>query len=405
MSGGDLKVQVAVGDTGGGGGGSVGGGGGGGNADLCACLERLLGGQPGSQGAQQQKEIIKQGTINAHKDPSFMSIFRPLLALEGLKDMVRNSTLANTYLGAMGKVFEAAIDLLLLPFTPMLSGLLILMAKLLPTMMKISDFLSSAINSFVDWIKTLASDFKDIWNALKDPSKWFSTLPGAIVQGLKDLFKGIADPKTLIGGVAAVGGAAVIGQMGMGALGLGALGPLALGKSLLGKMFSGGAAGGAAGEAGVAGDAAAGAGGMGLLGMGALGIGGGLLAGGGAYGNIKKGVNPFNTMEMVGGGAMLGAAIGAPFAGVGAIPGAMLGGLGGGLAAGAIGLGQSFGLFGGSHNQQPGQGGNNTNTNSGTIVGTLNANITVNATDMKSINDVVNAVTNKAARSTMGPGQ
>jgi hypothetical protein len=332
-----------------------------------------------------------------------MSIFRPLLALEGLKDMVRNSTIANTYLGAMGKVFEAAIDLLLLPFTPMLSGMLILMAKLLPTMMKISDFLSSAINSFVDWIKTLASDFKDIWNALKDPSKWFTSLPGAIVQGLKDLFKGIADPKTLIGGVAAVGGAAVLGQMGMSAIGLGAIGPLALGGKLLSGMFTGGGAAGAAGEAGVAGEAVAGGAGLSMLGIGALGLGGGLLAGGGAYGNIKKGVNPFNTMEMVGGGAMLGAAIGAPFAGVGAIPGAMLGGLAGAGAAGVLGIGQQFGLFGGSHGQQQQPG--STNTNSGTIVGTLNANITVNATDMKSINDVVNAVTNKAARSTMGPGQ
>src|SRR6476659_10386849 len=56
------------------------------------------------------------GTSN----PSFMSIFKPLAALEaieqGIKFVVKNSSVANTYLGAMGKMFGAAMDLLLIPF-------------------------------------------------------------------------------------------------------------------------------------------------------------------------------------------------------------------------------------------------------------------------------------------------
>lgn len=397
---GDLKVQVAVGDAGGGGGSSVGGGGGS-NADLCACLERLLGGQPGSQGAQQQKEVFKQGMVNSYKDPSFMSIFRPLLALEGLTSMVRNSSIANTYLGAMGKVFSAAMDMLLLPFTPFLSGLLILMAKLLPTIMKISDFISSAMGSFVDWIKKLAGDFGKIWDALKDPSKWFTTLPGLIVQGIKDFFGGF-NLKNLAGGAAMVGGVAVGSQILAGMLGVPGIGGLSLGGKLLSKTWVGGtAADTAAGTAGTAG---------GLSMFGKLGVAGLGLAGMGLstqWAATHKGLG--NDLGSLGTDVLSGATFGAmagsmiPVPGVGTATGAIAGGLGGAALWGAA----KLGLFGGGGGG--GGGGGVSNSGSGNItMGNANTNVTVNVTQAASaqtINDAIQKAKTTDARSVTSGAQ
>src|SRR3989304_4605444 len=85
------------------------------------------GGTPVSGGGseEEQTKVIQKGMRKSFKDPSFMSIFRPLVALEGLKSLVMNSRVANTYLGAMGKMFSAAIDMLLMPFTPIFNLLMV----------------------------------------------------------------------------------------------------------------------------------------------------------------------------------------------------------------------------------------------------------------------------------------
>ena len=95
-------------------------------------------------------------------NPSFMSIFKPLAFLElinkTLSLIMKNSSVANTYLGAMGKMFGAAMDLLLIPFLPLFNLLLVGLGKLVEWLArddvqkflsKIADFILNLVNEFL----------------------------------------------------------------------------------------------------------------------------------------------------------------------------------------------------------------------------------------------------------------
>lgn len=149
--------------------------------------------------------------------PSFMSIFKPLAALtlieKGIGGMLQHSQVANSYLGAMGKVFGSAIDILLIPFTPILNTLLLFMVQMLPMMVKISEFLSiligkynegrEAVGGAIGKIPVVGGPLEKAFNFVSDPA---TLLVGAILgrgligKAVGSIFKG--------GATAAAGGAA-----------------------------------------------------------------------------------------------------------------------------------------------------------------------------------------------------
>lgn len=307
-------------------------------------------GGPTTSGDLKTQENIKKGMDKAHKDPSFMSIFKPLVALEGLKALVSNSRVANAYLGGMGKMFSAAIDLLLLPFTPIFNLLMVGLSKLIGWLIDSGvlewvaegvEKLVDLMGGFVSWVKLLFTDpveafkqaFKWIWSQIKaffkDPLGSLKNIAqvavaGAGVLGAAALMPGIGGPiRAGIG--AAVGGLA--GLLGFGR-GRGApAGPVAFPN----LARAGGGAAAARGGMG---------GGMMMGRMGRF-LGGGALIGGGLIGGQLLGQQGgmLGTLGRVGGMGAMGAGIGTMFApglgtaiggaaglGVGALDQALLGG-------------------------------------------------------------------------------
>ncbi|KKM81470.1 hypothetical protein LCGC14_1329540, partial [marine sediment metagenome] len=287
----------------------------------------------------------------AHKDPSFMSIFKPLVALEGVKALVSNSRVANAYLGGMGKMFTAAIDLLLLPFTPIFNLLLVAMSKLIGWLVDsgILEWVGEGVQKLVDlfggftsWIKLIFTDPKQ---AFIDALKW---LWGQI----KTFF---SDP---LGSLKRV---AQLGVAGAGVLGAAAMMPIiggpiraGIGAAVggLGGMLGFGKGGGG-GKGPVMFPNLAGAGGRGGSRMGGMGrmLGGGAMLGGGMLmGNLlgRQG-GAVGTMGRIGGMGMMGA-------GAGMMAGGPLGALvGGGVGLGVGALDQ--GLLGGKIGKFLGMGG------------------------------------------------
>jgi len=215
------------------------------------------GGGPPTGADIKTQDNIQKGITKAHKDPSFMSIFKPLVALEGMKALVSNSRVANAYLGGMGKMFSAAIDLLLLPFTPLFNLLMVAMSKLIGWLIDsgVLEWMAQGVQDLiglfegaVSILKEIAEFFKGIGEAI------WKALPPEIRKGLEaagkvaaDVFGPLGDIAKKAGGVlAAAAGVAVGGQMGMGMLGLGKYGPLALVAGLFGRGGKGEAAAAAA---------------------------------------------------------------------------------------------------------------------------------------------------------------
>jgi hypothetical protein len=270
----------------------------------------LTGGAGGGAGQEQAKrtgeEVVARGTRKAHQDPSFRSIFTPLVALEGIKQLIANSRVANTYLSSMGKVFGAAIDLLLLPLTPIFNLLLVLLAKLLPHIVAFSEWLRPKVEEFIGWIK-------EVWKAIKDLD--FKKLLGLG----KEFF---TDPDKAIGGIATLAGLMIGGQLLANAMGLGKAGPLAAGAALFGP---------------VRGLFTAGRGPFPAFGLSwqRLAVGAPLIAGGYLLNNQVQS-EWARTLGMLAAGTGIGAT-------VGGVPGALIGG----LTAGAIRLGEELPAVGG----------------------------------------------------------
>ena len=199
-------------------------------------------------------------------NPSFMSIFKPLAFLElinkGISFIVKNSSVANTYLGVMGKVFGAAMDLLLIPFLPILNLLLVGLGKLVEWLARddVQKYLSKLADGLLKGLENIFNIINDVykaidallhgdwataWDAIKDAANnliSFLTEGSPVVIALKLLTAAIIANKALgiagsllpfggLFGKAATGGA--------GSVGSGLLAPL-LGGAAVGGVVGGG---------------------------------------------------------------------------------------------------------------------------------------------------------------------
>jgi len=352
-----------------------GGGGGGGMA--------AGGGGAATSGDLKQQENIQKGMRKAHKDPSFMSIFKPLVALEGLKALVSNSRVANAYLGGMGKMFSAAIDLLLLPFTPLFNLLMVAMSKLIGWLIDSGvlewvaegvDKLVNLMGGFVNWIKVMFTDpvegFKQalgwLWDRIKeffgDPKEWFKNAAQLAVAGAGVL--GAAAMMPVVGGPIRAGIGAAVGGLG-GLLGFGG-----------GKGDKPPSPGG-------------GGGGFRMGGMGRMLGGGALMAGGlglGMIGGQQGGAA--GTASRIGGMGMMGAGAGLM---VGGPMGALVGG-GLGLGVGALDqglLGGKIGKFMGMGGGGGGGGGGGDVTGDIKNIGTQNITMNVYVKDKEMAKEII----------------
>jgi len=363
----------------------MGGGGGGGGG-----MASGTGGATGGADLKQQ-ENIKKGMGKAHKDPSFMSIFKPLVALEGLKALVANSRVANAYLGGMGKMFSAAIDLLLLPFTPLFNLLMVAMSKLigwlidsgvLEWMAEGVDKLIDLFGGFVNWIKLI---FTDPGKAFLDAVKW-------LWEQIKTFFK---DPLGSIKRVAqvAAAGAGILGAAAMmpviGGPIRGAIGAAAGGLGGMLGFGRGRGGGGGGGPIPIAGGGKGG--GFRMGGMGRM-LGGGALMAGGLMGGQLLGQQggAVGTMGRIGGMGMMGAGAGMMMGGpMGALVGGGLGLGVGALDQGLMGgkIGKFLGMGGG------GGGGGDTNV-TGDIknIGTQNITMNVYVQDKEMAKEIIKNV-------------
>ena len=103
----------------------------------------------------------KDPNAKTSKDPDGSKTLKSLAStVTGITSLVRYSQIASTYQKAMGKVFGAAIDLLLLPFTPIFNVLLVLMNRfivwlitsgLLESIWKASSTIADYIIRLFDW--------------------------------------------------------------------------------------------------------------------------------------------------------------------------------------------------------------------------------------------------------------
>lgn len=364
-------------------------------------LMRLLGlggGAPGRGGGAaaagpetgddlKTQQNIQKGTAKAHKDPSFMSIFKPLVALEGLKALVSNSRVANAYLGGMGKMFSAAIDLLLLPFVPIFNLLMVGLSKLIGWLIDsgVLEWVAEGVEKLVDlfggfvrWIGTLFTD----------PAKAFKEALGWLWEQVKAFFR---DPLGSLKNIAQIGVA------GAGVLGAAAMMPVIGGPIRAGI---GAAAGGLAGMLGFGrgkAPAAAAPGmapvpagrGMRMGGMGRM-LGGGALMAGGLLGGQALGGQggAVGTMGRIGGMGMMGAGAGLMFGGP---MGAAVGG-GIGLGVGALDqalLGGKIGGFLGMGGGKGGGGGGGKQAETIKNIGTQNITMNIYVKDKEMAKEIM----------------
>lgn len=398
----DASELMRVLGMGGGAGGGVGGGGEGG---------------PTTASDLKTQDNIRKGTTKAHKDPGFMSIFRPLAALEGMKSLVSNSRVANAYLGGMGKMFSAAIDLLLLPFTPLFNIMMVAMSKLVAWLIDsgVLEWMAQGVDDLVGLFQGAWNTLKDIWDAVKGVGKaiW-EALPEPIRKGLEaagkvagDVLGPLGQLAKRAGGVVAAGaGMAVGGQMLMSMMGIGSLGPLAMAGRGMGKLFGrGGGGGGGPGNLPFGGLPGAGGGrGFRMGGMGRMLGGGALMAGGmglGMVGGQQGGA--VGTASRIGGMGMMGAGAGFMLGGpagaaVGGLAGLGVGALDQGLLGGRIGKFMGMGGGGGGGGGRGGGGGPVKN------IGTQNITMNVYVQDKEMAKEIIQNIDEEMTASSMAGG-
>lgn len=207
------------------------------------------------------------GTAGGGKaNPSFMSIFKPLAALAVIEKILggilRNSQIANQYMGAMGKIFGSAIDLLLVPFIPLFNLLMVGVSKLVAWLVTSGalEKLAVIMERATKYLEAIISWVGKVVSAVKDMN--FSKLAGLLVQGVISGIKvALTDPLGAIAaGLTALAAAYMANKM-MG--------------GIPGKIL--GMGGRALGMGGMGGGTVAGGGGNVL--RGAAGLGSGLVAG------------------------------------------------------------------------------------------------------------------------------
>jgi hypothetical protein len=291
---------------------------------------------------------------------------------KGVMGLVQNSNVANAYLGAMGKMFGAAIDLLLIPFIPLFNLIMVGLSMLIRWLVTSGalEYIGKVMDRAVGYLIDIAKWVSQFMGALHDMD--FTKAGGMIVTGIWSALKALVhDPlgvivATLLAMKAVQIAASVVG----GILNFATFGTAGMaGTALLAKLGIGRAA---ATAAEVAAPAAAGtAGGAGLLatlGPILVSLGTGLIAQKGTQwaldktGVAKPGSMTGDVLSYAAGGAAAGATLGL-FGG----PFAPLTVTGGAIAGGLIGGGVGFlkhQLSGGGGQQQGAQGGGNNVQNS-----------------------------------------
>lgn len=174
-----LKQQTTLGGSGGGG---VGGSGSAANPFKVTLVSDIQ-----TQPSPYQRQVQSTSQNN---------FLKQLLEFEAIKEtlsmMVSNSSIANTYLGAMGKIFGAAMDILLVPFLPLINMLMMGMGMLVEYLVKsgyletMSKALASLSKQFTEYIGKFMSVFA------KNPAD-------AIAMLVTDIVKGILSLSNLIG--------------------------------------------------------------------------------------------------------------------------------------------------------------------------------------------------------------
>lgn len=326
-------------------------------------LKRLMAGQSvaaaGASGAagpsgpaavQQQAHQAQQRSLTAKGVAGLWAIEK------GISGILRNSSVLNTYQNAMGKVFGAAIDILLIPFTPVLNLLLLGMTKLVVWLAG-SGYMEKmyhVMERVAGYLETLAERFgrifKDIMNGdWKNLFKDMALLiKDGVVAALKDPIGALATGAVAIGGMMMLSRMPVIGKLLSGGIGISramlGIGAANSGAAIGNTWLASQAGTGATGPIGTStATAAMGTGGrLAALGAGGVlstaslavgvGIAGGLIARYGldATGIAPKGSRLNNTATGAAAGAGIGAIVGTPFFGIGAVPGAAIGGAIGG---------------------------------------------------------------------------
>ena len=140
------------------------------------------------------------------------SLFKPLAVLYGVEKILggilKNSTIANTYMGAMGKMFGAAIDILLIPFIPLFNLIMVGISKLimwlvssgyLEKMTKIMEEVAKNIVSMVKWIAEMAKAIKDL-NFGKIAGLLKDAVVGVVKESVQNPTVALATVATLAGG-------------------------------------------------------------------------------------------------------------------------------------------------------------------------------------------------------------
>jgi hypothetical protein len=138
------------------------------------------------------EERIRGKPVNLEKSirtsPTFMSIFKPVAALMGInlgiQGVLGQSRIAGTYLGAMGKMFGAAIDLLLMPFIPLFNVLMIGMSMLVKWLITsgVLEKISEGVIRFMNFVKN------EIWPPLQELVEGIKEMnPGKIAGAIWDL--------------------------------------------------------------------------------------------------------------------------------------------------------------------------------------------------------------------------
>jgi len=137
-------------------------------------------GAAGGTGAAGSTEAKTRGIpINLEKavrtSPTFMSIFKPVAAMMGInlgiQGILASSRVAQSYLGAMGKMFGAAIDLLMMPFIPLFNAILLGESMLIQWLITsgLLEAISKGVLDFMEFVKTdIGPHLKDMWTALQN---------------------------------------------------------------------------------------------------------------------------------------------------------------------------------------------------------------------------------------------
>jgi hypothetical protein len=283
--------------------------------------------------------------VMVRPDPSFMSIFKPLAAMEiikvGISELVRSSQVVGSYVDAYRRIFGAFADLIMAALSPFLNVGMLFMTTILQSLIQ-----SGLFQKLLLWSQSLAKDMSkwindhapqieafvknvvertgDVFRIIGDVGGWiidkFTDVTGWLDNHLGGFGSFAADALRILAVIAAAvvigkGLSAVVPGMGMLGMGWGAGGAaVGAGKGLMSLATMGAGGGMMPGMMG-----------LGPLGIAGLGIGAGQLAG---FGMNKLGAPGWaSNMAMAG---LTGAGIGGMFGPWGAAIGGGIG-IGGSL--------------------------------------------------------------------------